>query len=237
MELSLVSNLRTASVGAIAAKYLARKNVEVIGFIGAGEQSKTHLLTMKKVLPSLKICKVSSRTRKSEQIFVEQMKKFCPDVDIIPCGGIYKNAVEDADIIVTAISGQEKILQADWIKEGSFYCHVAGLEDDFSVPLKANKIVCDNWEFVKHRSQTISIMYRSGLLSDSKIYADLHEIITGLKPGRQNDNEFIYFNSVGLAFTDIALANWMYKKACRSENVCRLNFKSRSIFDFELSKV
>lgn len=236
MEGSLVSNLRTACVGAIAAKYLARKNSEIIGFIGAGEQAKSHLLTMKKVLPSLKICKVSSRTRKSESIFAEQMKKFCPDIDIIPCDGNYKNAVENADVIITAISGQEKILQADWIKNGSFYCHVAGLEDDFSVPLKANKIVCDNWEFVKHRSQTISIMYRSGLLSDSRIYADLHEIITGLKLGRQNDNEFIYFNSVGMAFADIALANWMYKKASHAKIGSSVNLKNRSMFDFELSK-
>ncbi len=41
MEGSLCSNLRTASVGAIAAKYLAKKVCKTIGFIGAGEQAKS----------------------------------------------------------------------------------------------------------------------------------------------------------------------------------------------------
>ena len=243
MEGSLCSNLRTASVGAVAAKYLARKNSEVIGFIGAGEQAKSHFLTMKKIFPGIKICKVASRTLETENKFVAQMSKFYPNVEIIPCHGVYKNAVVDADIIVTAISGQEKILQADWIKRGAFYCHVGGLEDDFAVPKMADKIICDNWEAVKHRTQTISRMYQAGLLSDNSIYADLHEIITGAKQGRQNDSEFIYFNSVGMSFVDIALANWMYQTASARHSYGggasnmgdTINFKSCSMFDYPSS--
>ena len=41
-------------------------------------------------------------------------------------------------------------------------------------------------------------MYKEGLLQDDDIYADLGEIVTGRKEGRSNQNEFIYFNSVGL---------------------------------------
>ncbi|MBQ7046198.1 MAG: hypothetical protein IJN85_00465, partial [Oscillospiraceae bacterium] len=142
-------------------------------------------------------------------------------------------AVEDADIIVTAISSQEKILKAEWIKPGAFYSHVAGLEDEFDVARKASKIICDNWETVKHRTQTISQMYKQGLLSDDDIYADLHQIIKGEKNGRENDDEFIYFNSVGMSFTDVALANWMYKLAV-SKNVGRIiSMKNKSMFDVD----
>ncbi len=56
-------------------------------------------------------------------------------------------------------------------------------------------------------------MYQKGLLKDKDIYADLYEIITGSKKGRESNSEFIYFNSVGLSFLDTALAFWMYKKA------------------------
>ena len=59
MEGSLCSNLRTAAVGATAAKYLSRKEAETIGFIGAGEQAKSHFLGMMAVRPSLKTCFVS----------------------------------------------------------------------------------------------------------------------------------------------------------------------------------
>lgn len=231
MEGSLCSNLRTAAVGGLAAKYLARSDAKVIGFIGAGEQAKAHLLAMKAACPALQKCYVASRTTSSEDLFVTQMRRFCPGMIFEKCSGDHKKAVAQADIIVTAISGQEKILQAEWIKDGAFYCHVAGLEDDFSVAQKAGKIVCDNWEAVKHRTQTISQMYQMGLLQDSDIYADLHEIITQKKPGRENPSEFIYFNSVGMSFVDTLLAYRMFQKCVQAGIGPVICLKERSMFD------
>lgn len=216
LEAGLCTSLRTSAVGAIAARYLAKRGSRTIGIIGAGEQAKAHLVSMKCVLPQLRSCRVASRSAESEAEFVQQMHRFFPDMAIAACHSNYRQAVEDADVIVTAISGQEKILQADWISEGAFYCHVAGLEDDFAVAKKASKIVCDDWETVKGRSQTISQMYQQGLLGDNDIYADLHELILGEKSGRENDKEFIYFNSVGLSFLDVKVANWMYSKALKA---------------------
>lgn len=231
MEGSLCSNLRTASVGATAAKYLARENVETIGFIGAGEQAKSHFLGMMGVRPCLKTCYVSSRTDKSCSVFIEQMHRFYPYVNFVNCGNNYKKAAENADIIVTAISGQDTILKASWIKQGCFYCHVAGLEDEDAVALKASKIVCDDWNVVKHRTQTISRMYKAGILKDSDIYANLKDIISGHKAGRENDEEFIYFNSVGLSFLDVALANWMYKKVEERGLGHDIVMQDKSMFD------
>ena len=45
---------------------MAREDAEVIGFIGAGEQAKMHLLAIKAVRPGLKTCRVSSRTAEHE---------------------------------------------------------------------------------------------------------------------------------------------------------------------------
>lgn len=234
MEGSLCSNIRTAAVGGVAAKYLAKKDSKVIGFIGAGEQAKSHLLAMKAACPSIEECYVSSRTNESEDNFVKQMSRFCPDITFIKCEGNYKRAAENADIIVTAISGQEKILQAEWVKKGAFYCHVAGLEDDFAVPKKASKIVCDSWEVVKHRTQTISQMYQAGLLKDTDIYADLHEIITRKKKPRETADEFIYFNSVGMSFVDTLLAYRMYQKCVEHGTGTVMNLKEKSMFDYHM---
>lgn len=233
MEGSLCSNLRTAAVGSVAAKYLARENSETIGFIGAGEQAKSHLLGMLAVRPSIKKCFVSSRTKDSCEKFIIQMKRFHPEIEYISCGNDYRKSIVDADIIVTAISGQDTILKAEWIKSGAFYCHVAGLEDEDAVALKASKIVCDDWNIVKHRTQTISRMFKAGVLKDSDIYANLKEIIDGDKLGRENDNEFIYFNSVGLSFLDVALANWMYKKVEEKKLGCDFVLQNMSMFDID----
>lgn len=58
MEGTMCSNVRTAAMSVLAAKYHAIENPEVIGFIGAGEQAKTHFLGMKDMFPSIKICKL-----------------------------------------------------------------------------------------------------------------------------------------------------------------------------------
>ena len=231
MEGTLCSNMRTAAMSAIAAKYLARREPKSIGFIGTGEQAKSHFLAMKKVFPSIELCKISANSEKSEELFIEQMSRFYSDVEFTAYHENYKDAIEDSDIIITAISGQEPILKADWIKPGAFYSHVGGYEDEFAVAEKADKIVCDDWNVVKHRTQTISRMYKKGILLDSDIYANLYEIVAGHKVGRESDDEFIYYNGVGMSYVDVALGNWMYQKAKEQGYGQIITLQDKSMFD------
>lgn len=212
MDGTFLTAFRTACMGAIGSKYLAHYHSKVIGIIGSGEQAKMHLITIKHVHPEIELCRVASRSAESEQRFIEEMQKRFPDMKFEACNADYDKASTGADIIVTAVSCQAPLLKAKTIKEGAYYCHVAGWEDEYEVPLKASKIVCDQWECVKHRTQTISRLYQQGRLKDEDIYADIVDIIDGTKPGRENDQEFTYFNSVGLAFIDVAVAYSFYKK-------------------------
>ena len=82
----------------------------------------------------------------------------------------------------------------------------------------------DDWENVKHRTQTISRMYQEGLIKDSDIYGNIEEIISGTKKGREKNDEFIYFCSVGLAFIDIALAQYVYEKSINMGYGCLYAF-------------
>ena len=213
MDAGYLTEIRTAAVGATAAKYLSKQDSNVIGFIGAGQQARRHLDIIKTVRPSIKKCFVSSLLDGSIEKFIKEESLIHPDIEFVNCGNDYEKAIKEADIIVTAISGQEPVLKAAWIKRGALYIHVAGWEDEYAVSQSASKIVCDDWECIKHRTQTISRMYKEGLLDDSDIYGNLDEIITGKKPGRENPNEFIYFCSVGLAFIDVSFAKYVYEKA------------------------
>ena len=224
MDAGYLTEIRTAAVGATAAKYLAREDAKTIGFIGAGQQARRHLDMVKIVRPEIKTCYVSSLADGSTERFIEEEKLLHPDMEFIDCQDNYEKAVVDADIIVTAISGQEPILKAKWIKKGAFYIHVAGWEDEYAVPKLASKIVCDDWECIKHRTQTISRMYKEGLLTDDEIYSDLDEIVTGRKPGRESDEEFIYFCSVGLAFIDVSFAKYIYDKCMEGGNGTEFQF-------------
>lgn len=212
---TLSTKMRTAAIGCVAAKYLAPSKVETIGIIGAGEEARMHFAQLKHHFPTIKECRVSSLNTIVEQDFVDKFKDIVPDVEFMTCNNDSRKCASGADIIVTAISGQCPVLKAADITKGGLYIHVGGWEDEYGVALKADKIVCDKWEDVKHRSQTLCRMYNEGLLKDSDIYANLSELIAGTKKGRDNDDEFIYFNSVGLSYIDVNFAYYIYQEANR----------------------
>ena len=174
---TLCTQLRTAAVGCVAAKYLAPKKVETVGFIGAGEEARMHFTLLKHLFPSIRTCKVASRHSATEDRFIAEFDKIIPDVHFIACRGDNSQAVADTDIIVTAISGQAPVLKARDVRAGMLYIH------------------------------------KEGLLKDKDIYADLAEIIAGQKKGRESDEEFIYFNSVGLSYIDLNFAHEIYREA------------------------
>ncbi len=213
MEGTLCSNIRVGTMGALAAKYLARQDSKSIGFIGAGEQAKMHLIAMKTAIPSLEVCRVAAKLPAEEDQFVEEMSAILPSLKYEKGNSNLEAAVGDADIIVTATSAQAPLLKAAWFKPGAFYSHVGGWEDEFEVAKQCDKIVCDDWETVKHRTQTLSRMYKAGELSDSDIHGNLVDLVMGRKPGRESDDERVYFNAVGLAYIDVAIAIAMYERA------------------------
>lgn len=215
LDAGYLTSVRTAAVGATACKYLARDDSCSIGFIGAGQQARRHLDIITAEKPHIKKCYVSSRTNASVNSFILEEKVTHPDIEFIDCGNDYKKAVVDSDIIITAISGQADILKAEWIKSGALYIHVGGYEDEYAVAQLADKIVCDDWNSVKHRTQTLSRMYSEGLIRDDDIYGNLEDIISNNKPARVSPREFIYFCSVGLAYIDVSFAYYIYNK-CRA---------------------
>ena len=94
MEGTLASNIRVAAMGGIAAKHLARRDSESIGFIGAGEQAKMHLLAMKVVRPSLKECRVSAKTPAEEQQFIDELSPLVPDMAFVGAENHARAAME-----------------------------------------------------------------------------------------------------------------------------------------------
>lgn len=231
MEGTLASNVRVAAMGALAAKHLAPAEPRVIGFIGSGEQAKMHLLAMKTVRPTLSECRVSAKTVEEEAEFVRQMSPITPDMTFVQAGTDGQVAMEGAEILVTATSAQAPLLKARWVSPGSFYSHIGGWEDEYDVALQSDKIVCDDWETVKHRTQTLSRLYKEGQLDDSGVHADLAEIVAGEKPGREREDERIYFNAVGLSYVDVSIALAMFRRAMEAGRGQELTMQETTIFE------
>ena len=233
MEGTLASNMRVAAVGGLAARHLSREDSEIIGFIGAGEQAKMHLLSMKVVRPGLRECRVASKTIEEEQQYIDELSPLFPDMKFVGANTNGRTAMEDADILVTATSAQAPLLKASWMKPGAFYSHIGGWEDEYAVAQQCNKIVCDDWASVTHRTQTLSRMYAEGLISSTDIHADLHELVSGHKPGRESSDERIYFNAVGLSYVDVAIGLAMFHRATSVNAGQQLDLQQCMIFEHQ----
>jgi len=231
LEGTLASNVRVGAMGALAARYFAPSEPSTIGFIGAGEQAKMQLLAIKTVCPSLERCRVAAKSPVEERQFVDQLKPILADMEFVESGAEPATAIEAADIVVTATSAQAPLLKADWVKPGSFYSHVGGFEDEYAVARQSDKIVCDDWDTVKHRTQTLSRMYKDGELSDEDVYANLIDVVAGAKPGRESDEERVYFNAVGLAYVDVAIALAMCRRAMEAGKGRELAMQDTTIFE------
>ncbi len=231
MEGTLCSNMRVGAMGGLAARHLARSDSKEIGFIGAGEQAKMHLIAMKTALPSLEVCRVAAKKPQEEEQFIQEMSPILPNMKIMVTNSDLEAAVHGADVIVTATSAQAPLLKAAWVKPGAFYSHVGGWEDEYAVAKQSNKIVCDDWETVKHRTQTLSRMYKDGELSDDAIHGNLVDMISGRIPGRESEDERTYFNAVGLAYADVGIAYAMYQHAKEAGMGQDLKIQNEMIFE------
>ena len=233
MDGTLCSNMRVGAMGGIAAKHFARQDSTSIAFIGAGEQAKMHLISMKAAVPALQECRVSAKYDHEEQQFIDEMQKLFPAMTFVAANTIGEAAMRGADILVTATSAQAPLLKADWMKPGTFYSHIGGWEDEYAVAKQCDKIVCDDWETVKHRTQTLSRMFKDGELADDDIHANLVDVIAGDKSGRESPDERAYFNAVGLAYVDVAIAYAMYSRAKDTGAGHTMSLQDTMIFQHE----
>lgn len=208
-----VSSKRTGSIGGLAIKYLAKTSPETMLICGAGAQGRTQLEAALIVCPSLKQFYVYDLYPEKADAFSKEMSnKF--QVEVIPVNNL-KKAASVSDIIVTVTLANEPFIEFEWLKKGALLMNMADDEVSRDCVSKADRIICDTWDGIKDRMiSTIALMYRDGLISDDDIDAELGEIITGKKTGRNNDDEIIYFNSVGLGILDLSVVAYAY-------NICK----------------
>ena len=166
---------------------------------------------------------ILKRSENAEK-YIEEAAALYPGVEFRQAASP-EDAARESDIIVCATLANTPIIQAEWLRPGCLLMNLADYEVTYDCVRRASKLVVDNWETVKHRQvSTISLMWRDGLVKDEDIHAQLGEILLGKKPGRENDDEIIYFNAVGTGILDLAVATRCYRKALELGIGTRLPF-------------
>ena len=217
MDGTLITAYRTGAAGGIAVKYLARKNSEIIAIVGAGTQARTQLLAISKVLKDIKEVRVYDIIREKAKAFIEYVSNIIPDAKAVASDNI-EQAVRGADIVITVTPSRKPIVMNEWIGEGvhinAIGADAPGKEELDPGILKRAKIIVDDYEQAMHSGE-VNVPLSKGILSREDIYAELGEIVSGLKPGREDEREITVFDSTGLAIQDVATAWYVYNKAVR----------------------
>lgn len=210
MDGTWVTAMRTAGASAVGARHLANNGPQTLAIIGAGVQGRSHLLCMHEVLEidEVRIYDISQDACESYRAEMTRRTGLSIRIAASP-----QEAIQGASVVSSCTSTLEPYLQGEWLEGVSLLTAIAAHEITHSVVDWADKIVVDNLTVNTHRGN-LNWFFRDGTLKRDDIYAELHEIVSGQKPGRQSPGERIWVNTVGMGSEDLAVAYRIYQRAC-----------------------
>ncbi|EOO40951.1 ornithine cyclodeaminase family protein [Bacillus mycoides] len=214
LEGSYLTIIRTGALSGVATKHLARHNAKNLCIIGTGEQAKGIAEAVLAVRDIEKII-LYNRTEEKAYAFAQYIQE-----KLGKPAYVYTNpneAISEADIIITTTNAStpvfsEKLQKGVHINAvGSFRPSMQELPSHAIA--NANKVVVESKEAALEETGDLQVPIKEGLFEASDIHAELGQIISGEKAGRENDEEITIFKSVGLAVVDIIVAKYLYEKA------------------------
>jgi alanine dehydrogenase len=213
-----ITAIRTAAASAVATRLLSRENSERLAIIGSGEQAKRHIEAML-LVRKIKQVNLWSRNEKNarelaEKISSQYKSQYKMTVRVTKN---VKETVKHTDIICTVTSSKEPVVMGEWIAAGTHINAVgsstpATRELDTAALVKS-KLFTDCYESLLNEAGDFLIPKKEGAVTDEHIKAEVGEVLSGTKKGRENDEEITLFKSLGIAAEDIFAAWHIYEKA------------------------
>lgn len=212
MDCAWITAMRTGASVGVSAKYLARGDSAVAGFIGCGVQARASLMALVETLPKLREVRCHDLHPAARDAFIREMSARFGRLKFTPCNTAPEMA-RDADVIVSAIPivvKPQPPLDAGLLKSGGL---AVSLDYDSAWSSAAMKqcakfVTDDTGQLLSTREHGV---YFGGI--PEKIHADLGELAAGLKKGRESASERIFSMNMGIAVDDMVTAKLIYQKA------------------------
>ncbi len=209
-EMTLLTAFRTAAVTALGAKYLARSNSQQLALIGTGAQAEFQVLATASVLPISHIHYYDTDA--------QAMDKFARNLRntnfTLVAGSDIASIVADADMIVTATAARRKqqLITLAMLKPG---VHIHGLGGDCPGKTELEPSLVKHCKIVTEFNPQSRIEGEIQNATDATIHAELWELVSGLKKGRENSEEITLLDAVGFALEDFSILKLVYQLALR----------------------
>ncbi len=226
---NLISAVRTGAVPAVATRYLARKNSEVIAVVGCGPINKScfrHIVTQAKNIK--KVYCFDLFIEKAAEFAEYASKEF--GFEGVPTNDLAE-ALKDADIVTVAASRLKPLhIESSWLKKGVTVLLTGPANGDEDFWLKS-RIILDNEKlheaYVEEAVASgdkegyykgviggpIYSLIDAGKLPKLGDFTDIGNVILGNKQKRANEDEKIIFVACGMAVFDVAIAYDLYRSA------------------------
>lgn len=209
LEGSTLTAIRTGAASGASIDLLARKDSKVAVIFGAGAQGRTQL-------------KAACTARNIESVFIfdsdtDKAKAFSKEMagrDRVPknihVATSSKEAIENSDIICTATTSSKPVFDDKDIKPGTHISAVGAYTPEMceipSETVLRARVFVDSRSACMEEAGDLIQPIRAGLFDESHIQAELGEVVSGQKLGRENEDQITFFKSVGIAVQDAMAA-------------------------------
>ncbi|MFW6158412.1 MAG: ornithine cyclodeaminase family protein [Planctomycetota bacterium] len=206
-----VTAKRTPAVTALACEFLAREDTVEAGIAGAGVQGREHTLMLPRVLPNLETLKVFDRFPEVTEKLIDDLGPELPDVELVAADSV-EQLVRGSLVVVSAtaiLAKPDPQVRDEWIEPGAF---LAPIDFDsyweWETFRRADKFIVDSQAEMEY-FMTIGYL-EHGL---PPLHGEIGEVVAGVKPGRQSDDELIIDMNIGMAVEDVTVGIELYKRA------------------------
>jgi alanine dehydrogenase len=214
IQADYLGQMRTGAASGVATEFMARPDASEVGIFGSGKQARTQLQAICKVRKISRV-QVYSLNEEHRRQFAAEMSEACQtDVEPVPRPEM---AAEDKDIIITATTSREPVLNGHWIAEGT---HINAVGSNFLGKAEIDAVAVRRCESIvvdsKDQARIEAGDFVQALEEGSIHWADVHElgqVIVGRYTGRAHPQDVTLFKSLGIAVEDVAVAGRVYAKA------------------------
>lgn len=213
-----VTQLRTGASSGAAFDVLAKKDCRIGALIGTGGQAATQLEAML-VARKLEEVRVFDINYERTAAFAEQMQRELESygAKILPAKSS-DEAIDNADLMITVTPSSKPVFDGTKVKKGATVSCVGAYqhhmqEMDPAILPRASKIYFDSQAAVLSESGDILIPLEEGIITENDFTGNLGDVINGNLVGRENDDEIIVYETVGVATQDLVTAKVIYNKA------------------------